>query len=105
MSETAAHYTAPRRRPQPGDVAAATRRLGIGIGAAIVCEQYALSDPASDIPALINIAFAADQLRQAAARAVNGDDIAAYVTADNRLRELLEQFAGTQTDAPTGAAA
>lgn len=74
----------------------ANRRLARGISAALVCEQFAMAEPATEIATLINIAFAAARLRDAAARAVKGDDIGAYVTADNRLRELLEQFAGTE---------
>jgi hypothetical protein len=86
-----------RRQPQPGDIAAASRRTGRAIAAGVACEQFAIYDPVSEIPALINIAFAAARLQAAAAKAIHGNDIPAYMTADARLRELLEQFKGTET--------
>ena len=75
---------------------AIARRVSCAVAATVTCEQFAIVDPVTEIPALLNIAFAADRLRAAAAKAVKGDDIDAYVTADNRLRELLEQFKGTE---------
>lgn len=68
---------------------ASATRLGRGIGAALICEDLGITDPASELPLLIEIATAAAVLQRAAASAVAGDDIGAYVGADNALRALI----------------
>lgn len=94
MSETPARYAA---APQVVSKDVLARRVGRGIAASVVCEQFAITDPVTEIPALLNIAFAAARHLAAAEKAMAGDDIAAYVTASSRLRELLEQFKGTES--------
>ena len=73
-------------QPNPADAA---RRVGRGIAAAMACEDLGIADPLAELPLLVDIADAALRASRAAGPAIKGNDIPAFIDADNRLSELL----------------
>ncbi|HCZ48670.1 MAG TPA: hypothetical protein DCZ11_06665 [Gammaproteobacteria bacterium] len=84
-------------QPEPADAA---RRVGRGIAAAMACEDLGITDPLAELPLLVDIADAALRASRAAGPAIKGNDIPAFIDADNRVADLIARRTALRLKVP-----